>query len=161
MGKQWKQWQTLFSAAKSPLIVTAAMKLKNTPWKKSYDQPRQPIKKQRHYFANKGPSSQSCDILVSHIWMWEWDHKEGWVLKNWGFELWYWRRCLRVPWTARRSNQSILKEINPEHSLEAETPILWPPDAKIWLIRKGPNAGKDWRQEEKGMTEDKMVGQHH
>ena len=82
------------------------------------------------------------------------------------FELWCWRRLLRVPWTARRSNHSILKEISPEYSLEradaeAETPILWPPDAKNWLIWKDPNAGKHWRQEEKRKTEDEMVGWHH
>ena len=93
------------------------------------------------------------------------------------FELWCWRRLLRVPWTARRSNQWILKEINPEYSLEghaeAEAPILWPPDvAKLmfltsipdvrnWLIGKDPDAGKDWRREEKGTTEDEMVGWHH
>ena len=82
------------------------------------------------------------------------------------FELWCWRRLLRVPWTARRSNQSILEEISPgvftgRTGGEAETPILWPPDAKSWLIGKDPDAGKDWRQEEKGMTEDEMVGWHH
>ena len=75
------------------------------------------------------------------------------------FELWYWRRLLRVPWTSRRWNQSILKEINPEYSLEA--PILWPPDAKNWLTVKDPDAGKDWRQEEKGTTEDEMIEWHH
>ena len=73
---------------------------------------------------------------------------------------------MRVPWTARRSNQSILKEITPEYSfgradVEAETPILWPPDVKNRLIGKDPDAGKDCRQEEKGMTEDEMVGWHH
>ena len=77
-----------------------------------------------------------------------------------------WRRLLRVPWTARSSNQSILKEISPKYSLkgtdaEAETPILWPPDAKNWLIGKDPDAGKDWGQEEKGMAEDEMAGWHH
>ena len=82
------------------------------------------------------------------------------------FELWCWRSLLRVPWTTRRSNQSILKEISPEYSLEglmlkAETPILWLPDAKNWLILKDPDAGKDWGQEEKGTTEDEMVGWHH
>ena len=77
------------------------------------------------------------------------------------YELWCWRRLLRVPWTARRSNQSILKEISPGCSLEAETPILWPPDVKSWLIGKDPDAGKNWGQEEKGMTEDEMVGWHH
>ena len=74
------------------------------------------------------------------------------------FELWCWRRLLRVPWSARRSNQSILKEINPEYSLEAEAPILWPPDVKNQLTGKDPDAGRDWGQEEKGTTEDEMVG---
>ena len=82
------------------------------------------------------------------------------------FELWCWRRLLRVTWTARRSNQSILKEITPgwslvETNVEAETPKFWPPDAKSWLIWKDPDAGKDWGQEDKSMTEDEMVGWHH
>ena len=82
------------------------------------------------------------------------------------FELWCWRRLLRVPWTARRSNQSILKEISPEYSFEGlmlklKTPILWPPDVKNWLIWKDPDAGTDWKWEKKGMTEDEVVGWHH
>jgi len=77
---------------------------------KSYDQPRQHIKKQRYYFANKGPSSQSYGFSSSRVWMWELDYKEHWVLKIDAFELWCWRKILRVPWTARRSNMSILKE---------------------------------------------------
>ena len=100
---------------------------------------------------------------------------ENWTVKKaecWridAFELWCWRRLLRVPSTARRSNQSILKEISPGCSLEvlgvtdaeAETPILWPPHAKSWLIAKDPDAGRDWGQEEKGATEDEMAGWHH
>ena len=97
---------------------------------------------------------------------------EDWTIKKAehqridAFELWCWKRLLRVPWTARRSNQSILKEISPGCSLEGlmlklKLLILWPPDAKYWLIGKDPDAGKDWRQEEKGMTEDEMVGWHH
>ena len=82
------------------------------------DQPRQCIKKQRYYFANKGPSRQSYGFSSSHVWMWVLDHKESWAPENWGFELWCWRRLSRVPWTARRSNQSILKEISSECSLE-------------------------------------------
>ena len=88
------------------------------PWKKSYDQPRQHIKKERHYFANKGPSSQSYSFSSSHVWMWELDCKDSWVLKNWCFwtvVLW---SLLRVPSTTRKSNQSILKEISPVYSLE-------------------------------------------
>ena len=81
-------------------------------------------------------------------------------------ELCCWRRFLRVPWTTRRSNQSILKEINPDYSLEAlmlklKLPILWPLNVKSWLFGKDPDAGKDWRQKEKGSTEDEMVGWHH
>ena len=95
--------------------------------------------------------------------MWELDHKATWESKN--FEPWFWRRLLRVPWTAKRSNQSILKETNHEYSLEGLMLML-----KLQYfghlmrrsdIRKDPDAGKDWRQEEKGMTEDKMVGWHH
>ena len=88
------------------------------PWKESYDQPRQHIKKQRHHFANKGPCSQSYGFFSGHVWMWELDHKEDWALMNDAFELWFWRRLLRVFWTTRKSNPSILKEINPEYSLE-------------------------------------------
>ena len=79
------------------------------------------------------------------------------------FELWCWRRLLSVPWTARRSNQLILKELSPEYSLEGLMLKLklWPPDVKNWFIRKDPDAGKDWRQKEKGTTEDEMVGWHH
>ena len=97
---------------------------------------------------------------------------ESWIVKKAerrridAFELWCWRRLLTVPWTARRSNQSILKEISPEYSLKRlmlklKLLILWPPDAKSWLLGKDLDAGKNWRQEEKGMTEDEMVGWHH
>ena len=89
-----------------------------TPWKESYDQLKQLIKKQRHYFANKSPSSQGYGFSSGHVWMWELDCEEGWALKNWCFELWCWRRLLRVPWTASRSNQSILKMISHGCSLE-------------------------------------------
>ena len=89
-----------------------------TPWKESYDQPRQHIKKQRHYFANKGLSSQSYGFSSSHVWMWELDYKKAESRRIDAFKLWCWIRLLRVPWTARRSKQSILKEISPEYSLE-------------------------------------------
>ena len=128
------------------------------PWKKSYDQHRQHIKKQGHYFANKGPSSQSYGFFSGHVWMWELDYKESWALKNWCF----W------PMVLEKTVESTLdcKEIQPVHpvgdqfwafiwrtDVEAETPILWPPDAKNWLSRKDPDAGQDWRQENKGSTE--------
>ena len=88
-----------------------------TPWKKSYDQPKQHIKKQRHYFANKGPSSQGYGFSSSHVWD-SWTVKKAERRRIDAFELWCWRRLLRVPWTAETSNQSILKEISPEYSLK-------------------------------------------
>ena len=126
------------------------------------------IKKQRHFFANKGPSSQSYGFSSSHVWTWKLEYKESWAPRIDAFELWYWRRLLTVPWTARRS---ITPTVNPKgnHSwifigktdAEAEAPVLWPPDEKNWLIGKDPDAGKDWRREKKGTTEDEMVGWHH
>ena len=97
---------------------------------------------------------------------------ESWTIKKVerqrtdAFELWCWRRLLRVPWTARRSNQSILKAISPgvhwkDWCWSWKTPILWPPDAKSWLIWKDPDGGKDWGQEEKGTTKDEVAGWHH
>ena len=88
------------------------------PWKKSYDQPRQHIKKQRHHFANKGLSTQSYGFSKSHVGCESWAIKKAEHWRIDAFELWCWRRLLRVPWTARRSNQSILKEISPEYLLE-------------------------------------------
>ena len=125
------------------------------------DQPRQHIKKQWHYFANKGQYSQSYGFSSSRVWMWELDHKVGWTD---ALELWCWWRLLRVPWTARRSNQSILKEINPEYSSEGwmlKLKLQYFGHLKSWLIRRDPDAGKDWGQEEKGMTEYEIVGWHH
>ena len=124
MANRWRKsgnWQIFFSCASESLwMMTAAMKLKDASlWKKSYDKPRECIKKWRHHFADKGPCSQSYGFSSSHVRMWKLDHKRR--LSAWGidaFKLWCWRRLLRIPWTARRSNQSILKEINTEYSLE-------------------------------------------
>ena len=120
MGKKWKQWQILFSwAPKSLWMVTAAMKLKDAaPWKKSYDKLRQHIKKQRHHFANK------ISIIKAMVFPVVMYGCESWTIKKIesqridSFKLCCWRRLLRVNWTTRRLNQSILKEINPEYSLE-------------------------------------------
>ena len=127
------------------------------PWKKSYDQPRQHIKKQRHYFANKGPSNQSYGFSSSHVWMWELDLKESWVLKNWYFWTVVLEKTLESPLDSKE-----IKPVSPKGNqpwifiartdAEAKTPILWPPASKNWLIGKDPDAGKDWRQEEKGTT---------
>ena len=136
------------------------------PWKESSDQPTQHIKKQRHYFANKGPSSQGYGSSSGHVWMRELDCEESWTLKNWWFLIVVLEKTLESPLDC--------KEIQPVHpkgdqswvfiggtDAEAETPILWPPNGESWLIWEDPDAGKDWRREEKGMTEDEMVGWHH
>ena len=138
-----------------------------TPWKDSHDQPRQHIIKQKHYFANRGPSvhSQSYGFSSSHVWMWKLDYKESWVQKNWCFWTVVLEKTLESPLDC--------KEIQPVHpkgnqswvfirrtDAEAEAPILGPPDVKNWLIGKDPDAGKDWRQQ-KGTAEDEMVGWHH
>ena len=119
MGKQWKWWETLFSwAPKSLQIVTAAMKLKDAYSLEEKLWPsRQHIKKQRHYFANKGPSSQGYCFSSSHVWIWDLEYKKAEHWRIDAFELWFWERLLIVAWTARRSNQSIQKEMRPEYSL--------------------------------------------
>ena len=135
------------------------------PWKKSYDQSRQHIKKQRLYFTNKGSSSQGYGFSSSHVWMWELDYKESWALKSWCFWTVVLEETLESPLDC--------KEIQPVHpkgnqswifigrtDAEAEAPTLWPPDAKNWLTGKDPDASKDWRQE-KGTAEDEMAGWHH
>ena len=121
------------------------------------------IKKQRHYFANKDPSSQGYGFSSGHIWMWELDCEEIWVPKNWCFWTVVLEKTLKSPLDC--------KEIQPVHSkgeqswdffgkndAKAETPVLWPPHAKSWLIGKDPEAGRDWGQDEKVMKEDEMAG---
>ena len=135
------------------------------PWKKSYDQLKQHIRKQRHYFANNGPSSQSFGLSSSHEWMWELDYKEIWAQKNWCFRTVVLEKTLESPLDSKE-----IKPVNPKGNqawiffrktdAEAETPVH-PPDAKNWLVWKDPDAGKGWRQEEKGTTEDKLVEWHH
>ena len=123
------------------------------PWKKSYDKPRQHTKKQRQYFANKGPPCQSYGFSSSPVWIWELDYKESRALKKW---------CFWIVLGKTLENSLGCKEIQPVHpkgnqswiftgrtAAEAETPILWPPDAKNQLIGKDPDAGKDWRQKER------------
>ena len=138
------------------------MKLKMlASWKESYDQHREHIKKQRHYFANKGPSSQSYGFSSSHVWMWELDYKESWASKNWCFWTVVFESTLESPLNCKeiqvvppKGNQSWIFIGKPD----AEAPVLWPPDVKNWFIGKDPEAGKDWRWKEKGKTEDEMVG---
>ena len=127
---------------------------------------RQHIKKQRHYFTNKGPSSQSYGFSSSHVWMWKLDYKESWALKNWCFWTVVLEKTLESPLDCKEIQQVHLKGDRSwvfieRTDVEAETPILWPPDGKSWLNGKDPDAGRDWGQEEKGMTEDEMAGWHH
>ena len=172
MEKQWRQWQTLFWGAlkitadgdcshiKSCLLLGRKAMINLYSILKSRD-------------ITLSTKIRTAKAMVSPVVMY---HCESWTIKKaecWridAFELWCWKRLLRVPWTARRSNQSILKETSPGCSrclifgrtdVEAESPILCPPDAKSWLIWKDPDAGKDWGQKEKGTTEDEMVGWHH
>ena len=163
MGKKWKQWQIFFSwAIKSLWMVTAAMKLKDAPWQKSNGKPRKHVKKQRHHFADKGPSSQSYGFSSSNVRMWESDHKEGWLPKNWCFQTVVLKKILESPLDSMK-----VKPINPKGDqpwifigrTDAEALILWPPDEKRRLIGKDPNAGKDWGQEEKGATEDEWLNE--
>ena len=136
-------------------------------WKKSYDQPRQYIKKQRHYFAYKGPYKSKLGFFSSHLWTGELDHKESWVPKKKAENSW----TVMLETFESPLNWKKIKLVNPKENqscifiggtnAEVETPILWLSDMKNWFIGKDPDAGKDWRQEEKGMTEDEMVGWHH
>ena len=167
MRKQQEQWQIIVWAPKSMQTMTAALKLKDlAPWNKTYELPRWLIKKQRHYFANKSPSSQSFGFSSSHVWMSELEYKESWTPKNQCFWTVVLEKTLESPLDC--------KEIQPVHpkehrswifigrtDAEVVTSILWLPDAKDWLIGKDPDARKDWRREEKGTTEDEMVGWHH
>ena len=137
-----------------------------SPLKKSYDKPRQHVKNQRHYFADKGLSSQSYGFSRSHIWMWALDYKESWTPKNGCFWTVVLEKTLESPLDCKdikpvstKRNQSWI--FIGRTVAEVEAPTLWLPDAKNWLIGKDPDAGQDWRQQEKGTTEDEMVGWHH
>ena len=136
------------------------------PWKESYDQPRQHIKNQRHHFAKTGPSSQSYDFSTNHVQMWELDHKESWPLKNWCFQTVVLEKTLESPLDCREFKPVHPKGNQPRMFIgktdaEAESVVLWLPDAKNWLIGKDSDAGKNWGQEEKGAAEDKMMRLHH
>ena len=162
MGKQWKQWEILFGGGSK---ITA-------------DEIKRCLLLGRKAMTNLDSILKSRDItlptkvhlvkaMVFPVVMYRcesWTVKKAECWRTDAFELWCWRRLLRVPWTARRSNQSILKKswiFIRRTDAKAETPILWLPDAKNWLIGKDPDAGKEWRWEEEGMTGDEMVGWHH
>ena len=137
-----------------------------TPWKESYEQPRQHIKKQRHYFADKGLSSQSYGFSSSHVCKWELDHKENWTPKNWCFWTVVLEKtldslldCKEIQLVHPKGNQSWI--FTGRTDGEAEASVLWPPNGENRLTGKVPDAGKDWRRGEKGMTEDEMAGWHY
>ena len=135
------------------------------PWKKSCDQPTQHVKKQRHYFANKGSSSQGYGFSSVMYGCESWTIKKAECRKIDAFELWFWRRLLRVPWTARRASQPILKKMSPECSLEGLMLKLklqyfgtWCEELTHW---KRPWWWERLKAEEKGVTEVEMAGWHH
>ena len=133
-------------------------------WQESYDKRRQCVEKQGHHFANKGPYSQGNGLSGSHVQLWELDHKEGRVPKNWYFETVVLEKTLDRPLKCKG-----IKPVNHEGNqlwrlfgrTDAEAPIIWLPVSNCWLIGKYPDAGKDWRQEKKRATEDEKVGWHH
>ena len=136
------------------------------PWKRSYDTPRQHIKRQRHHFANKRPYSQSYGFTSSHVWMWELDHKKGWMAKNWCFQAVVLEKTLESPADIKE-----IKPVDPKGNqswifigradAEAQTSILWPPDGKSQLNGINPVARKDWGEVGKEVTENEMIGWHH
>ena len=152
MGRKWKQWQVLFSCTpKSLRTVTAGTNLKDLcSLEESYDKPRQHIKKQRHHFADKGLSALNYGFSSSHVWMWELDQKEGWILKNWCFWIMVLEKTPESPWDSKET-----KPVHPKGNLpwiftgrtDAEALILWPLDAKSLLIWKSP-----WWRLEKEMA---------
>ena len=172
MGKQWKQWETLFWGLQTTADGNCSHEIKTlAPSKKNYDQSRQHIKKQRHYFANKSPSSQSYGFSSSQVWMWELDYKESWAPKNW----WIWTVVLEKPLESPLDCKEI-KPVHPKrnqwrsflygsvyscHLFLSSASIRSIPFLSFIFLYFWPDAGKDWWQEEKGMTEDKMVGWHH
>ena len=163
----WLYRKSTLGVSPRLLIQTAAMELKDA-WslEKNYDKPRQCIKMQRHHLANNDLHGQSYGFSSSHVWMWELDHKEGRVPKNWCFWLVVLKTTLESPLDCKE-----IKTVNPKGNqswifigridVEAEVPTLWPPDVKSQLIGKDPDAGKDWGWEKKGVIGDEMVGWHH
>ena len=167
MGKQWKQGQDfIFSGSKITVDGTCSHATQRhlLLGRKVMTKPRQHIKKQRHYFANKGLSSQSYGFSSSNVWMWEMDYKESWVPKNWCFWTVVLEKTLASPLDCKK-----IKPVNHKGNqswifiarTDTEAPILWPHHAKSWLTGKDTDAGRNWGQEEKGMTEDEMAGCHH
>ena len=169
MGNQWKKWQTLFwGSSKITTDGDCSHEIKRCLFlgKTAMTNLDSILKSRDITLPTKARLVKGMVLPVVMYGHESWSIKKAEHQRTDAFELWCWKRLLRVPWTARRFNQSILKEIKSwifigRTDVEAETPILWPPDEKNWLTGKDPDPGKDWRQEEKGMTDDEMVGWHH
>ena len=156
-------WQTLGPSTSPQMTQFCTFALRSLM---AVYQPRQHIKKQRHYFTNKCPSSQGYGFSSGHVWMWELDCEESWTLKKWCF----WTVMLEKPLESPLDCKE-MQPVNPKGNqpwvfigrtdAEAEYPVFWPPNAKSRLVWKDPEIGKDWRQEEKGTTKDEIVGGHH
>ena len=168
MGRQWKQWHFIILGSKITVDGDCSHEIKRCLLlgRKVMTNLDSILKSKEITLPTKVCLVQSYDFSSGHVWMWELDYKESWVPKNWCFLTVLLEKTLESPLDC--------KDIQPVHpkanqywifigrtDVEAETPILWPPDAKNWLIGKDPDAGKDWKQEEKGTTEDQMVGWHH
>ena len=169
MGRQWKQWETLFlGGSKITADGDCSQEIKRGLLleRKAMTKLDSLLKNWDITLPTKVHLVKAMVFPIVVYGCKSWTIKKADHQRIDAFEVWCWRRLLRVPWTASRSNQSILKEISPEYSseglmLKLKLPIFWPPDAKKWLTGKDPDAGKDWRWEEKGTTEDEMVGWHH
>ena len=167
MEKQWKQWQTLFSwAPKSLQVMTAAMKLGYLLLGRKAMTNLDSVLKSRDIPFLTKVSCQSYGVFISNVWMWELDYKESWEPKNWCFWTMVLEKTLESPLDSKEIKPVSPKENQPwifvgRTDDEAEAPILWQSDVKSQLIGKDPDAGKEWRQEEKGTTGNEMVGWLH
>ena len=168
MEKQWKQWETLFflvSKITADGDCSHEIKRHLLLGSKAMSNLDSTLKS-RDYFADKGLSSQSYGFFSGHVWMWELDYRESWAIKNWCFWTVVLEKTLESPLDCKeiqavhpKGNESWI--FTGRTDAEAETPILWLPDGKSWLIGKDPDAGKDWRQEKTEMTKDEVVGWHY
>ena len=168
MGKQWKQWQTFLGGSKITADGDCSREIKRhfILRRKVMTNLDSIVKSRDITLSTKVHLVKAMFFSSSHVRIWELDYKESWPLKNWCFWTVVLEKTLESPLDSKEIQPWILKEISSEYSLEGlmlklKLPILWPPDAKNWFIGKVPDAGKDRRQEEKGTTEDEIVGWHH
>ena len=168
MGKQWKQWLTIFGGSKITADGDCSHEIRRCLLlgKKVMINLDSILKSRDITLPTKVRLVKAMVFSSSHVWMWELYYKESWALKNWCFWTVVLEKTFKSPLDCKEIQLVNLTGKKPwifigRTDAEAETPILWPPDMKNWLIGKYPDAVKDWRQEEKGITEDEMVGWHH